>query len=106
MGVIEDFLLDLGVDPSHVGFDYIVDAVEIMLHSHRVKLMELYREIAVDYATEWYCVERSIRYAITSTLDHYGAEHMGELLGQMPDINGAYTNARFLALIARQIMPR
>ena len=106
MGVLEDFLLDLGVDPSHVGFDYIVDAVGILMQSRRVKLTELYREIAREYATEWYCVERAIRYAITSTLDHYGADHVGARLGQLPDINGSFTNARFLSLVARQIMPR
>lgn len=106
MGDLEYFLLDLGVDPSHVGFDYILDAVGIMLHKRRVKLTELYREIAREYATEWYCVERAIRYSITRTLDLYGAEHLSERLGQMPDINGSYTNARFLTLIARQIMPR
>ena len=103
---IEKFLINLGVDPHHIGFDYIVMGARIMARQPHAKLMAVYADIARAHGTSASCVERAMRYAILTTVDRYGAEHCGRLLGQTPDLQGGYTNARFLALVARQTMPR
>lgn len=102
----EEFLVKLGVDPHHVGFDYICMGARIMRREPHCKLMSAYADIARAHGTSASCVERAIRYAIATALDRFGAEWVGRLLGQMPDLSGSYTNARFLALVARQTMPR
>lgn len=102
----EEFLIKLGVDPSHIGFDYIVMGARILARQPHAPTMLLYADIARAHGTSASCVERAIRYAVLTTLDRYGAEHCGRLLGQIPDLQGGYTNTRFLALVARQTMPR
>lgn len=98
----EEFLVKLGVDPSHVGFDYIVDAVSLLAIEPHAAMMWVYGEVARAHGTTASCVERAIRYAVLTTLDRYGAEHCGRLLGQLPDLQGGYTNSRFLALVTRK----
>ena len=98
----EEFLVKLGVDPSHVGFDYIVDAVSLLAIEPHAAMMWVYGEVARAHGTTAACVERAIRYAVLSVLNRQGAEWCGKLLGQMPDLNGGYNNSRFLALVTRK----
>lgn len=102
----EKFLIELGIDPHHVGFDYIIMGARILARQPHAKMMGVYADIARAHGTSASCVERAIRYAVLTLVDRYGYEHCGRLLGQMPDLQGGYTNSRFLALVARQTLPR
>lgn len=61
----QKILLQLGIMPNLVGFDYICKAVEIVRANKRIKVTHLYDEIAKELNTNASSVERSIRFAMS-----------------------------------------
>lgn len=65
---IESILIELGIPPGIKGFSYIRKGLEIILENpnERIKLCDcLYVDIANEFNSENYKVERAVRYAIS-----------------------------------------
>lgn len=64
---VEEVLIELGIYPNLLGFDYICKAVEILSTSNRrVKIVDgLYVDIAKEFDSTASRVERGIRHAIS-----------------------------------------
>lgn len=62
---IEDLLTNLGIPSSHVGFDYLVEAVELRIANSRVNVVEdIYGRIASERGGKRSAVERAIRHIV------------------------------------------
>lgn len=66
--LVEDYLIERGVKVTHMGFDYLVDAiVAVMKDRDKAKHMTaLYEEIGKYNNTSLTRVERNVRYALDS----------------------------------------
>ena len=66
--LVEDYLIERGVKVTHMGFDYLVDAIVAVINDRdKAKHMtSLYEEIAKYNNTSLTRVERNIRYALDS----------------------------------------
>ena len=63
---IEDALLQMGISPNRKGFEFIVDAVELLANNDLCDGMgSIYEVVAEARETTYGAVERGIRYAIT-----------------------------------------
>lgn len=64
---VEKALIEMGIYPNLLGFDYICKAVEILDSSNgRMKIVDgLYADIAKEYKSTIRRVERAIRHAIS-----------------------------------------
>lgn len=66
---IRRLLLQLGATPRYVGFDYVIYAITLSLKNNQYLLSvtkELYPDVAKQYHTTIYSVERDIRTVITT----------------------------------------
>ena len=62
---IEKLLMDAGITPNLMGFDYLIDAIEMINESSiKPQMSEIYMGIGEKCQIEWRCVERCIRTAI------------------------------------------
>ena len=62
---IEKLLMDAGITPNLMGFDYLIDAIEMINESSiKPQMSEIYLSLGEKYQIEWKCVERCIRTAI------------------------------------------
>lgn len=70
---IKAALMNMGVDPSLTGFEYLVEAVDIQIENKmnkkRWNAIETYANIGLSYNTSGGCVERAIRHAIEKAFD-------------------------------------
>lgn len=66
---VEDVLLKIGISAGLKGFDYIVDAVEILDRDKNIKITCLYVDIAKKRETTGSRVERAIRHALQVARD-------------------------------------
>ena len=98
---IQELLLDIGLSPSLIGFQYITYAEQLALTDeeylrHVTKL--LYIDIAVKYHTTPASVERCIRHAISTAWNHGSKEQINKLFRNSVNPNkGVPTNSQFLA---------
>lgn len=88
-----EFLLESGVLPNLLGFNYIIRAVEIVKQKGRVQITkELYPTIAREFNTSASKVERAIRHALFDKIDVKSYQKIG--LKQKP------TNSEFIYYFA------
>ena len=98
---IQELLLDIGLSPSLIGFQYITYAEELALMDeeylrHVTKL--LYIDIASKYHTTPTSVERCIRHAITTAWTRGSKEQINKLFrNSINPSKGVPTNSQFLA---------
>ena len=66
--LVEDYLIERGVKVTHMGFDYLVEAIVAVINDRdKAKHMtSLYEKIAKYSNTSLTRVERNIRYALDS----------------------------------------
>lgn len=73
-GIIQDYLLEKGLNPKLLGFQYLINAIEMVsknkTYLHNICKM-LYIEVAKVENTEPYNVERAIRYSINKVYPKY-----------------------------------
>ena len=62
---IEDVLIDIGIYPHLLGFNYICKAVSYLMENNAVKMCVLYEMIADECESTAYRVERAIRTALS-----------------------------------------
>ncbi len=98
---IQELLLDIGLSPSVIGFQYITYALQLVLEDeaylrHVTKL--LYIDIAKKYHSTPSSVERCIRHAITTAWTHGSLEQINMLFrNSINPEKGVPTNSQFLA---------
>lgn len=61
---IEDHIMEIGIKPNLVGFDYVCEAIETILDNPAAKMQTIYNSIAKSYFATPSAVERSIRHCI------------------------------------------
>lgn len=98
---IQDLLLDIGISPSLVGFQYLTYAEQLALTDeeylrHVTKL--LYIDIAKKFHTKPSCVERGIRHAINAAWNHTSPDQISKLFrNSINPQKGIPTNSQFIA---------
>lgn len=92
---VEDVLLELGITPNLVGFNYICTAIDILQEeSENLKAVGmLYSDIAEKYKTNKFSVERAIRFCLAKI------DRDGEAFRKYIGINGT-TNSEILCTMA------
>ena len=103
---ISKLLMKTGMSPSLRGFDYIIDAVE-MIDGDREFLYSitglLYPAIAEKYNCKPSNVERCIRHAIETSFDYAKASVIEKIFGNAYNqMKGRPTNAEYLGALAEQ----
>ena len=68
---VEEVLIEMGVYPNLLGFDYICRAINYISEDVRLRMCEVYRLVANDVETNPTSVEKSIRHAL-SKIDKNG----------------------------------
>lgn len=66
---VEEVLIELGIYPNLLGFDYICRAIEYIQADRKAKICDIYGLIAGDYDTTPQRVERAIRHALSNKAD-------------------------------------
>lgn len=97
---IEKKLLGIGANVSRKGFDYIVDAVEMIRNDPKCleRITKVYMEIGKARGTKWESVERCIRGEIEQIYDRN--KELPKVLE--PDAySGKLVNKEFLARFVR-----
>lgn len=106
MDKIHNYLIELGANASHNGFNYLHDAIEKTIENkgHPKKpMMILYKEIAEKYNVQFTSVERCIRKAIEYIFNiPYCdcSDSLNFIFKNSNAINGKLTNSNFIALSA------
>lgn len=103
-------LLDIGVDPSVKGYNYLRTAIELAYNKREYLeaiTKDLYPSIAEVYATTPQRVERSIRHAIEKAFNSVDNEVIYQYFGNVINPNtGKVTNSTFIATIVENIYLR
>lgn len=93
-------LLDMGVPAGIKGFDYIVDAIELMQGKEwrNGKITVLYYKIGEQNDTTASRVERGMRTAFNAALKNTDAETLKKYLGNQKPTNGNLLHALYYKL--------
>ena len=98
---IHELLLDIGLSPSLIGFQYITYALQLALEDEvylRNVTKLLYIDIAKKYHSTPSSVERCIRHAIATAWTHGSSEQINKLFkNSINPQKGVPTNSQFLA---------
>ena len=102
---IEDMLLSIGgINPSRLGFGYIVDAVLLTIqepYAIRAITKQLYPTVAKRNKTTASRVERAIRAAIRQIYLEGDMDHIQKVFGNISRMDsGVPTNGAFIATLA------
>lgn len=105
--MISDTLLDVGINPGLLGWDYLKVGVE-MVYNDREYLRnmtgKLYPDIAKEVGSTTSRVERAIRHAIESAFNNMADSTRKKYFGNAVSINsGKATNTTFIAVIVERI---
>lgn len=105
---IEDFLTDLGIPSSLVGFDYLVEAVELRIANSRVNVVEdIYGRIAMEHGCKRAAVERALRHIVCTVYLEGDIDLLDSVLRCVVGAkSGNPTVKEFIDRIARVIMRR
>ncbi len=100
MDKISSFLIEIGVPADSKGFDYLHDAIEIVMGNseYRHKTIELYKTIADKYNENYYAVERCIRHAISCCYKRGDKNRMKKIFGDYKYKTGQPKNSEFIAI--------
>lgn len=103
MDKIHNFLINIGVNASTKGFDYLHDAIEVVMEGDDQKhnICGMYDYIASNYedATQQQ-VERCIRNAVKSCFKKCSRETLLMVFGESNAKLGKITNGDFIAICA------
>ena len=96
----EDILLNMGVSPALKGFKDLQNLCQLREDHPDAKLVgDLYDRCGALVGRSGTAVERTIRHAIASTIDHGNTDRIVSILHQNPDISsGTYDVGRFVQL--------
>jgi two-component system response regulator (stage 0 sporulation protein A) len=99
-----DLLFQLGVRPNLKGFQYIRDAILILLkhHGDDYAMMKLYQAIAEQHGVTISRVERAIRHAIEVIYERGDMTKVEWLFGYVDACKGKATNKEFLYALAER----
>lgn len=105
--MISDTLLDVGINPGLLGWDYLKVGVE-MVYNDREYLRnmtgKLYPNIAKEVGSTTSRVERAIRHAIESAFNNMAEDTRKKYFGNVVSLNsGKVTNTTFIAVIVERI---
>ena len=105
--MISDTLLDVGINPGLLGWDYLKVGVE-MVYNDREYLRnmtgKLYPDIAKEVGSTTSRVERAIRHAIESAFNNMAEDTRKKYFGNVVSLNsGKITNTTFIAVIVERI---
>ena len=105
--MISDTLLDVGINPGLLGWDYLKVGVE-MVYNDREYLRsitgKLYPDIAKEVGSTASRVERAIRHAIESAFNNMTEDTCKKYFGNVVSLNsGKTTNTTFIAVIVEHI---
>lgn len=105
--MISDTLLDVGINPGLLGWDYLKVGVE-MVYNDREYLRnmtgKLYPDIAKVVGSTTSRVERAIRHAIESAFNNMAEDTRKKYFGNVVSMNsGKVTNTTFIAVIVERI---
>lgn len=105
--MISDTLLDVGINPGLLGWDYLKVGVE-MVYNDREYLRnmtgKLYPDIAKEVDSTTSRVERAIRHAIESAFNNMTEDTRKKYFGNVVSMNsGKVTNTTFIAVIVERI---
>lgn len=102
--MVRKMLLDCGINPACKGFAYFEDAIPMRAEDRTAKLLDgILADVARKNGVSVCSVERSMRSALISAIDHHGPEGFINTLGQAPNLSGTYTLGGFLSLCAMRI---
>ena len=95
---IKTLLMNVGIDPALLGFDYLVEAVK-MSYENKEELRhittKLYPNVAVKFNTTPTRVERAMRHAITMS-SQYNTQNFEILHFMGSPERGCLTNSQFI----------
>lgn len=101
---VSRLLLKCGVEPHLLGYDYLGEAIEMVLEDKdaiRQVTKIIYPRIARKYSTLPGRVERAIRHAVERAFFNMSAETIYEIFGNtMSYDSGKVTNSHFIAAVA------
>lgn len=105
--MISDTLMDVGINPGLLGWDYLKVGVE-MVYNDREYLRnmtgKLYPDIAKEVGSTTSRVERAIRHAIESAFNNMAEDTSKKYFGNVVSLNsGKVTNTTFIAVIVERI---
>lgn len=105
--MISDTLLDVGINPGLLGWDYLKVGVE-MVYNDREYLRnmtgKLYPDIAKEVGSTTSRVERAIRHAIESAFNNMAEDTRKKYFGNVVSMNSSkVTNTTFIAVIVERI---
>ena len=105
--MISDTLLDVGINPGLLGWDYLKVGIE-MVYNDREYLRnmtgKLYPDIAKVVDSTASRVERAIRHAIESAFNNMAEDTRKKYFGNVVSLNsGKVTNTTFIAVIVEHI---
>lgn len=105
--MISDTLLDVGINPGLLGWDYLKVGVE-MVYNDREYLRnmtgKLYPDIAKEVGSTTSRVERAIRHAIESAFNNMAEDTRKKYFGNVVSLNSSkVTNTTFIAVIVERI---
>lgn len=96
-----------GIPPHIKGYDYLGEAIEMVLadHNHIHTITKtLYPAVAKKFNTTYSRVERAIRHAIETSFNNLDPNTMFDIFGNTIDYNrGKPTNSQFIATLAELI---
>ena len=96
---IKTLLLKVGIDPSMLGFNYLVEAIRICYEDNEVLYRGmtkiLYPNVAKEFNTTPSRVERAMRHSIEQACDCH-PHGFGILVYLPPATTGKYANSQFI----------
>lgn len=104
--VIYKQLKHLGVPVSLLGYNYLKEAISIVLEDPKAinrVTKQLYPTIAEVYGSTASRVERAIRHAVEHVFDHTDYNIVCEYFGNTNSDSGKLTNTQFIAGVAEYI---
>lgn len=104
---IQEVLLELGVQPQLLGFNYIGYALNLLTVNKGTPFTmtkDLYPEIAKAFGTTSTRVERAIRHSVEKLFDTQDASDISKYIGNVSDLSrGGVTNSQLIAGLALYI---
>ena len=103
---IETALIAIGVPSSLIGFQYVVDAIGMVVKDRNAihSITDgIYGDIAVKYNTTITCVERRIRHLIEVAYQRGNVKKLEEYVGYPNTKSGKLANGEFISNFARTV---
>lgn len=105
--MIVSALLDVGVNPGLLGYDYLKTGIEMVCNDRqylRNMTGKLYPDIADSFGTTASRVERAIRHSIETAFNNMTTNTMKKYFGNVVSVSsGKVTNTTFIAVMVEHI---